>query len=153
MYIWIRVWYDPPIIEKALKKFSIFVANTYMYITLVSLPPLVLTYLLLGWHLQAVRATETQVLVAVLGDKLAVAAELVSEFWDVDIKAEYKVHKKVMKHIEYAIDSKIPWMVIVGERELNEGIVKLKNIETATEEAIPRSNLVGELQQRLKLNP
>ncbi|KAH1105675.1 hypothetical protein J1N35_009443 [Gossypium stocksii] len=102
---------------------------------------------------QAVRATETQVLVAVLGDKLAVAAELVSELWDVDIKAEYKVHKKVMKHIEYAIDSKIPWMVIVGERELNEGIVKLKNIETTTEEAIPRSNLVGELQQRLKLNP
>ncbi|KHF97925.1 hypothetical protein F383_14177 [Gossypium arboreum] len=102
---------------------------------------------------QAVRATETQVLVAILGDKLAVAAELVSELWDVDIKAEYKVHKKVMKHIEYAIDSKIPWMVIVGERELNEGIVKLKNIETTTEEAIPRSNLVGELQQRLKLDP
>lgn len=102
---------------------------------------------------QAVRATETQVLVAVLGDKLAVAAELVSELWDVDIKAEYKVHKKVMKHIEYAIDSKIPWMVIVGERELNEGIVKLKNIETTNEEVIPRSNLVGELQQRLKLDP
>ncbi|PPD71540.1 hypothetical protein GOBAR_DD31557 [Gossypium barbadense] len=78
---------------------------------------------------------------------------LVSELWDVDIKAEYKVHKKVMKHIEYAIDSKIPWMVIVGERELNEGIVKLKNIETTNEEVIPRSNLVGELQQRLKLNP
>ncbi|KAK8660270.1 hypothetical protein V6N13_051202 [Hibiscus sabdariffa] len=98
---------------------------------------------------QAVRATETQVLVGVLGDKLWVAAELVSELWDVDIKAEYKVHKKVMKHIEYAIDSKIPWMIIVGERELNEGIVKLKNIETTNEEVIPRSKLVEELQKRL----
>ncbi|KAE8711565.1 Histidine--tRNA ligase [Hibiscus syriacus] len=98
---------------------------------------------------QAVRATETQVLVAVLGDKLSVAAELVSELWDVDIKAEYKVHKKVMKHIEYAIDSKIPWMIIVGERELNEGILKLKNIETTNEEVIPRSKLVEELQKRL----
>ncbi|XP_021283077.1 histidine--tRNA ligase, cytoplasmic [Herrania umbratica] len=99
---------------------------------------------------QAVRATETQVLVAVLGDKLSIAAELVSELWDVDIKAEYKVHKKVMKHIEYAINSKIPWMIIVGERELNEGIVKLKNIETTEEEVIPRSKLVEEVQQRLK---
>ncbi|XVE62177.1 hypothetical protein DITRI_Ditri06bG0097600 [Diplodiscus trichospermus] len=98
---------------------------------------------------QTVRVTETQVLVAVLGDKLCVAAELVSELWDVDIKAEYKVHKKVMKHIEYAIDSKIPWMIIVGERELNEGIVKLKNIETTNEEVILRSKLVEELQQRL----
>ncbi|EOY09831.1 Class II aaRS and biotin synthetases superfamily protein, putative [Theobroma cacao] len=99
---------------------------------------------------QAVRATETQLLVAVLGDKLSIAAELVSELWDVDVKAEYKVHKKVMKHIEYAINSKIPWMIIVGERELNEGIVKLKNIETTEEEVIPRSKLVEEVQQRLK---
>ncbi|KAE8687489.1 Histidine--tRNA ligase [Hibiscus syriacus] len=98
---------------------------------------------------QAVRATETQVLVGVLGDKLSVAAELVSELWDIDIKAEYKVHKKVMKHIEYAIDSKIPWLIFVGERELNEGIVKLKNIESTNEEVIPRSKLVEELQKRL----
>ncbi|XVE90592.1 hypothetical protein DITRI_Ditri20bG0090200 [Diplodiscus trichospermus] len=98
---------------------------------------------------QMVRATETQVLVAVLGDKISVAAELVSELWDVDIKAEYKVHKKVMKHIEYAIESKIPWVIIVGEQELNEGIVNLKNIETANQEVIPRSKLVEELQQRL----
>ena len=109
------------------------------------------TNLFFGGCLQTVRATETQVLVAVLGDKLCVAAELVSELWDVDIKAEYKVHKKVMKHIEYAIDSKIKWMIIVGERELNEGIVKLKNIETTNEEVIPRSKLVEELQQRLNL--
>ncbi|XVF00621.1 hypothetical protein REPUB_Repub04eG0016500 [Reevesia pubescens] len=100
---------------------------------------------------QTVRATETQVLVAVLGDKLSVAAELVSELWDVDVKAEYKVHKKIMKHIEYARDSKIPWMIIVGEWELNEGIVKLKNIENENEKDIPicRSKLVEELQQRL----
>ncbi|XVF30296.1 hypothetical protein REPUB_Repub16aG0044500 [Reevesia pubescens] len=98
---------------------------------------------------QTVRATETQVLVAVLGDKLSVAAELVSELWDVDVKAEYKVHKKVMKHIGYASESKIPWMIIVGEQELNEGIVRLKNVETKDETKISRSTLVEELQQRL----
>ncbi|OMO78015.1 Anticodon-binding protein [Corchorus capsularis] len=99
---------------------------------------------------QAVRASETQVLVAVLGDKLSLAAELVSELWDADIKAEYKVHKKVMKLIEYAIDSKIPWMIIVGEREVKEGILRLKKVETTKEDMISRSKLVEEVQQLLE---
>ncbi|KAK0576747.1 hypothetical protein LWI29_022688 [Acer saccharum] len=43
---------------------------------------------------QTVRATETQVLVALLGDKLPLAAELVSELWNAKVKAEYMVHKK-----------------------------------------------------------
>ncbi|OMO62504.1 Anticodon-binding protein [Corchorus capsularis] len=99
----------------------------------------------------AVRATETQVLVAVIGDnnELSLAAELVSELWDADIKAEYKVHKKVMKLIEYAIESKIPWMIIAGEREIKEGILKLKKVETTKEDVISRSKLVEELQQLL----
>ncbi|KAK4859497.1 hypothetical protein QYF36_006459 [Acer negundo] len=98
---------------------------------------------------QTVRATETQVLVALLGDKLPLAAELVSELWNAKVKAEYMVHKKVMKLIDRARESKIPWMVIVGERELNEGKVKLKNLDTTKEEEVPRSTFVEELQRRL----
>ncbi|GAY58154.1 hypothetical protein CUMW_184940 [Citrus unshiu] len=98
---------------------------------------------------QIIRATETQVLVGLLGDKLPLAAELVSELWNAKVKAEYMVHKKVMKLIDRARESKIPWMVIVGERELNEGIVKLKNIDTTQEEVISRSNFVEEIQRRL----
>lgn len=41
-------------------------------------------------------------------------------------------------------------MVIMGERERSEGIVKLKNVEAAEEEEIPRSRLVEELKIRLK---
>ncbi|XP_031255575.1 histidine--tRNA ligase, cytoplasmic-like [Pistacia vera] len=98
---------------------------------------------------QTIRASETQVLVALLGDKLPQAAELVSELWNAKVKAEFMVHKKVMKLIDRARESKIPWMVIVGERELNEGIVKLKNIDTTVEETVPRSKFVEELQRRL----
>ncbi|KAJ0024395.1 hypothetical protein Pint_07617 [Pistacia integerrima] len=98
---------------------------------------------------QTIRATETQVLVALLGDKLPQAAELVSDLWNAKVKAEFMVHKKVMKLIDRARESKIPWMVIVGERELNEGIVKLKNIDTTVEETVPRSKFVEELQRRL----
>lgn len=80
------------------------------------------------------------------------AAELVSELWAAKLNAEYLVNKRVMKHIEHARESRIPWMVIliVGERERSEGIVKLKNVEAAEEEEIPRTNPVEELQIRLK---
>ncbi|KAL6996122.1 histidine--tRNA ligase [Sarracenia purpurea var. burkii] len=98
---------------------------------------------------QAIRATETQILVAVLVDDLSLAAKIVSELWSVRLKAEFMVNKRVMKHIERAKSSRIPWMVIVGERELNDGIVKLKDVEASKEEEIPRDRLVEELQRRL----
>ncbi|XP_058228184.1 histidine--tRNA ligase, cytoplasmic [Rhododendron vialii] len=98
---------------------------------------------------QVTRATETQVLVALLGDDLSLAAELVSELWRARVKAEYMVSKRVMKHIERAKASRIPLMVIVGEREVNEGVVKLKDVEAATEDEIRREILVEELQRRL----
>lgn len=86
---------------------------------------------------------------AILGDDLSLAAELVSELWRARVKAEYMVNKRVKKHIERAIASRIPLMVIVGEREVNEGVVKLKDVEAATEDEIRREILVEELQRRL----
>ena len=86
---------------------------------------------------------------AILGDDLSLAAELVSKLWAARLKAEYMVSKRVMKHIERARASRIPLMVIVGERELNEGVVRLKDVEANKEEEIPRDRLVEELQRRL----
>nr|DAD38187.1 TPA_asm: hypothetical protein HUJ06_008828 [Nelumbo nucifera] len=102
---------------------------------------------------QTIRATETQVLVSILGEDLSQAAELASELWNAKLKAEYMVNKRVMKHIDRAKESKIPWMVIVGEREQNEGIVKLKDIEANKEEVVPRNNIVEELQRQLRNIP
>ncbi|XP_073132671.1 histidine--tRNA ligase, cytoplasmic [Henckelia pumila] len=96
-----------------------------------------------------IRASETQVLVSILGDDLSLGAELVSELWGAKLKAEVMINKRVMKHIDRALESRIPFMVIVGERELSEGIVKLKDIAAATEHEVPRSRLVEELQKRL----
>ncbi|XP_039132064.1 histidine--tRNA ligase, cytoplasmic-like isoform X2 [Dioscorea cayenensis subsp. rotundata] len=98
---------------------------------------------------QVIRATETQVLVAILGKDLTLAAELVSELWDAKIKAEFGLTKRVMNHITRAKQSGIPWMVIVGESELQGGVVKLKNIEASEEEVIRRDVIVEELQRRL----
>lgn len=99
-----------------------------------------------------IRATETQVLVAILGKDLTLAAELVSELWDAKIKAEFRLTKRVMNHITRAKQSGIPWMVIVGESELQQGVVKLKNIEASEEEVVRRDKIVEELQRRLGIN-
>ncbi|GAB2282058.1 hypothetical protein Dimus_016615 [Dionaea muscipula] len=98
---------------------------------------------------QVIRANETQVLVSVLGDDLSTGVELVNELWDAKVKAEYMVNKRVMKHIDRAKEARIPFMVIVGELELKEGIVKLKDLETTKEDTVPRARMVNELQIRL----
>lgn len=102
---------------------------------------------------QELRATETQVLVSVLGDDLSLGAELVSELWDAQLNAEFMVNKRVSKHIDRARGSKIPFMVIVGDQELSKGVVKLKDVTAATEDEVPRSGLVAELQRRLNISP
>lgn len=98
---------------------------------------------------QEIRTTETQVLVSILGDDSALAAELVGELWNAKVKAEFMIHKKVMKHIDRARDSRIPWMVLVGERELSEGVVKLKDVAAAIDYEVPRGKLVDDICRRL----
>ncbi|KAL9245153.1 hypothetical protein vseg_018835 [Gypsophila vaccaria] len=99
---------------------------------------------------QVIRASETQVLVGVMGDDLSLAAELAGELWSAKIKAEYVLSKKVMKIFERAEASGIPFAVMVGDREVNAGIVKVRNMQTRSEDSIPRNKMVEELQSRLK---
>lgn len=98
---------------------------------------------------QVIRATETEVLVSILGKDLILAAELVSELWSVGIKAEFKLTTRVQNHIKYAMQSGIPWMVLVGESELKDGKVKLKDIRANQEEEVLRKDFVQVLKQRL----
>ncbi|KAJ9167263.1 hypothetical protein P3X46_021927 [Hevea brasiliensis] len=102
---------------------------------------------------QTTRPTETQVLLSILGDKskLSLAAELVSELWSAMVKAEYVVSTRFSKHIDRAKESRIPWMILVGDKELEKGIVKVKNLETTVEEEVPRSTFVEEIKRRLNL--
>ncbi|XP_068648365.1 histidine--tRNA ligase, cytoplasmic-like isoform X2 [Aristolochia californica] len=104
---------------------------------------------------QVIRATETQTMVVFVGKKgdelTSHAAKLVSELWKVNIKAEYAITNKVMKQIDRAKQSGIPFMVIVGETELRDGVANVKEIAVNKEEAVPRDQVVQELQRRLNL--
>ncbi|KAJ7541091.1 hypothetical protein O6H91_10G045600 [Diphasiastrum complanatum] len=104
---------------------------------------------------KVVRSTQTEVFVVVLGESLTeVAIQLVSELWAASLKAEFVTSsaRKIIKHITYALDAGIPWMVIVGEDELEKGIVQLRNLDASCQEAIARNSLVEELVRRVRVS-
>ncbi|NXY78194.1 SYHC protein, partial [Glareola pratincola] len=85
---------------------------------------------------EKVRATETQVLVATPQKHLLAARlKLISELWDAGIKAEmfYKKDPKLLKQLQYCEDTGIPLAAIVGEQELTDGVVKLRDVATREE--------------------
>ena len=95
------------------------------------------------------RPTKTEVLVSILGNDLTLAAELAGELWDAGVKTEFLVNKRRQKHFDYAKESRIPWMVLVGEQEIKEGVVQLKNLEASSDVNIPRDKFVDEVRRRL----
>ncbi|XP_028815823.1 histidine--tRNA ligase isoform X1 [Denticeps clupeoides] len=100
---------------------------------------------------EKVRTTETQVMVAsaqknLLEERLKLTAEL----WDAGVKAEvmYKKNPKLLSQLQHCEDTGIPLVAILGEQELKDGVVKLRNVTTREELNIPRDSLIEEIKKR-----
>nr|GFA48894.1 histidine--tRNA ligase, cytoplasmic [Tanacetum cinerariifolium] len=91
------------------------------------------------------RASETQVLVSIVGDDLSLAAKLASMCWEAKLKAEFLVHKRLSKHFDRAKEFGIPWIVMVREQEITKGVVTLKNKDAGVEREVPTSDFVDGL--------
>ncbi|XP_045406956.1 histidine--tRNA ligase, mitochondrial isoform X3 [Lemur catta] len=101
---------------------------------------------------ERVRTTETQVFVATPQKNfLQERLKLIAELWDAGIKAEmlYKNNPKLLTQLHYCENMGIPLVVIIGEQELKEGVIKLRSVASREEVAIKRENLVAEVQKRL----
>lgn len=61
--------------------------------------------------------------------------KLCRTLWDAGIKTEmsYKSNPKMLNQLQYCEEHLVPWVVIVGERELQERIAKLRNVKTREE--------------------
>lgn len=77
-----------------------------------------------------------------MGDDLVLVVELVTELWSVKIKVEYIMVKKVMKIFERVEVLGISFVVMFGERELNVGIVKVRDVKVKIEEVVFRDRMV-----------
>ncbi|XP_010589534.1 histidine--tRNA ligase, mitochondrial isoform X3 [Loxodonta africana] len=101
---------------------------------------------------EKVRTTETQVFVATPQKNfLQERLKLIAELWDAGIKAEllYKNNPKLLTQLHYCENMGIPLVVIIGEQEMKEGIIKLRSVASKEEVTIKREHLVAEIQKRL----
>ncbi|XP_027256619.1 histidine--tRNA ligase, mitochondrial isoform X3 [Cricetulus griseus] len=101
---------------------------------------------------EKVRTIETQVFVATpQRNFLRERLKIITELWDAGIKAEmlYKNNPKLLTQLLYCEKTDIPLMVIIGEQEQKEGVIKLRSVASREEVTINRESLVAEIQKRL----
>lgn len=82
------------------------------------------------------RTNETEVFVASAQKNLvAERMKICSELWDNGLKVEhsYKLSPKLLGQLQYCEERGIPLAIIIGESELQKGIVKLRKVTTREE--------------------
>ena len=79
--------------------------------------------------------------------------KIVGELWGNDIKTEhsYKKNPKMLNQLQYCEENGIPFAVVVGESELEKGVVKLRSIATREEEEVGRGELVAIIRTKLSI--
>jgi len=100
----------------------------------------------------SIRTTATQVFV-MSGQKnmLKHRAAILNDLWEAGIPAEtsYKPNPKLLNDLQSCESRNIPWGIVFGEREIEEGIVLLRSITSREEEKVTRSDLVKVLKEKL----
>lgn len=87
-----------------------------------------------------------QVFVASVGNNLlAKRMAVCKQLWEHNIAAEYSYQEnpKLKKQMDTVLERGIPFMVIVGEDELAQGMVKVKDMEARTEDTVPLVDLAS----------
>ncbi|KAL1432766.1 hypothetical protein MTO96_012971 [Rhipicephalus appendiculatus] len=69
--------------------------------------------------------------------------KICSELWDHGLKVEhsYKQNPKLLAQLQYCEERSIPLAIIIGESELQKGVVKLRKVATREEFEVPRDKL------------
>ncbi|KAI7832901.1 histidyl-tRNA synthetase [Kickxella alabastrina] len=105
-----------------------------------------------------VKANRTKVYVISLRDGLLEERlRIATELWDCGIATEfaYKVKPRFQNQLNTCDSEVIPWAVLIGSEEVEQGLVKLKSMakDVSAEEksgvAVKREDMVAELKKRL----
>ncbi|XP_070492801.1 histidine--tRNA ligase, cytoplasmic isoform X2 [Chironomus tepperi] len=98
------------------------------------------------------RTSEIQVFVASAHKGLQEKRlELLSKLWDGGIKAEhsYKSNPKLLAQLQYCEEQQIPFALVLGDSELERGVVKFRDVLTRKEEELPINNLLEAIKWHL----
>ncbi|XP_044749899.1 histidine--tRNA ligase isoform X2 [Coccinella septempunctata] len=103
---------------------------------------------------QKKRTTEVGVYIAtaqknLFSEKIKLCKELSTE--DFKIGFSYKKNPKLLAQLQHCEEQEIPYAIILGESELQRGIVKLRKVSTREEVEVSRDCLSEELRKRLQI--
>ena len=99
-----------------------------------------------------IRENPCDVLIVSAGKKLVDARmKVCGELWGAAIRCEMicKSNPKILTQFQYAEKNRIPWIVVIGQSELDDGIVKVRNTVSKEETVVPRENMVPYIQSLL----
>ena len=86
------------------------------------------------------------VLVVSASDDISVCLPIATKLRNSDINTEvYMENKKIKAKFKYADKLQIPFVIIIGEDEIEQNKIKLKNMQTGEEKEIKISNLKEEI--------
>mmetsp|Transcript_13520 Transcript_13520/g.26070 ORF Transcript_13520/g.26070 Transcript_13520/m.26070 type:complete len:540 (-) Transcript_13520:57-1676(-) len=104
----------------------------------------------------ASRPTQVQVVgISTADDKQEILRQrmtVCSELWEAGISAEtaYKLNAKFMTQVQHCEKNAIPYCVVIGKTELEEGVVKIRTIASKDEETVPRESYIARLKELLQ---
>lgn len=77
--------------------------------------------------------------------------EILSLLWDGGIKTEhsYKLNPKLLAQLQHCEERGIPYALVLGDSEIERGVVKLREVSSREEVELPLNDLVNELRKRL----
>jgi histidyl-tRNA synthetase len=99
-----------------------------------------------------VRTSEIQVYVASAHKGLhEKRLEILAKLWNGNIKAEhsYKANPKLLQQLQHCEENQIPLALVLGDGELERGVVKLRDVTTRQEDEVPIDNVVEAIKWRL----
>ncbi|KAH8314770.1 hypothetical protein KR074_004182 [Drosophila pseudoananassae] len=78
--------------------------------------------------------------------------KVLNQLWDAGIKAEhsYKLNPKLLVQLQHCEEHQIPLVVVLGDAELAQGLVKLREVTTRQETNVKLEDLAAEIRSRLQ---
>lgn len=98
------------------------------------------------------RTTEVEVYVASAHKGLhEKRLAILSQLWDANIKSEhsYKLNPKLLVQLQHCEEYGIPFALVLGDNELERGVVKLREVATRQEVEVPVDGLAAAIRTRL----
>lgn len=77
--------------------------------------------------------------------------EIVSQLWDGGINTEhsYKLNPKLLAQLQHCEERAIPFALVLGDSEIERGVVKFREVTSRAEVELPLNDLVAEIRKRL----